>query len=379
MTDSPLKPNLILMTADTVGGVWTYALELARALAPHGIKVMLASMGAPPSYEQRAEAEAISNLMLFESSYKLEWMEDPWHDVVDAGGWLLDLERTLEPDIIHLNGYAHGALNWQSPVLVVAHSCVLSWWKAVKKETAPPSWDRYRNEVTRGLRAAGLVIAPTRATLDVVLEHYGPLPTTKVISNGRDSSLFNRSHKERFILAAGRLWDEAKNLASLDRVASRLAWPVYVAGEQQRPDGGTARPTSVRSLGRLSNSAVAEWMARASIYALPARYEPFGLSILEAALSECALVLGDIESLRENWIGAALFVPPDDADALGDALEQLIRDETRRKAFAARARFRALELTPQRMAAGYLSAYAELMASRKQEQKNIKGRAHCGS
>lgn len=25
------KPHRILMTADTVGGVWTYALELARA------------------------------------------------------------------------------------------------------------------------------------------------------------------------------------------------------------------------------------------------------------------------------------------------------------------------------------------------------------
>ncbi len=33
---------------------------------------------------------------------------------------------------------------------------------------------------------------------------------------------------------------------------------------------------------------------------LPARYEPFGLSVLEAALSGCALVLGDIPSLRES-------------------------------------------------------------------------------
>jgi glycosyltransferase involved in cell wall biosynthesis len=378
MTDTPLKPKLILMTADTVGGVWTYALELARALAPHGIKVRLASFGARPSDEQRAEAEAVSNLRLFESSHKLEWMESPWQDVSAAGEWLLDLERMLEPDVIHLNGYAHGALNWRAPALVVAHSCVLSWWKAVKREAAPASWDRYRLEVTRGLQSAGMVIAPTRAMLDAAMEHYGPLPKTTVIPNGRDSSLFNRSHKESFIFAAGRLWDEAKNIASLERVAPRLTWPVYVAGERKRADRGTARST-VRTLGQISNSAVAGWLGKASIYALPARYEPFGLSVLEAALSECALVVGDIESLRENWTDAAMFVPPDDPHALKDALEQLIRDATLRKAFAERARFRALELTPDRMAAGYLSAYAELMATRKQAQTSIKEMAHCGS
>ena len=29
----------ILMTADTVGGVWTYSIELARSLEEHGVKV----------------------------------------------------------------------------------------------------------------------------------------------------------------------------------------------------------------------------------------------------------------------------------------------------------------------------------------------------
>jgi glycogen synthase len=59
----------------------------------------------------------------------------------------------------------------------------------------------------------------------------------------------------------------------------------------------------------------ADWYARASIYALPARYEPFGLSALEAALSGCALILGDIPSLREVWLEAAPYVSPDDESA----------------------------------------------------------------
>ncbi len=69
---------------------------------------------------------------------------------------------------------------------------------------------------------------------------------------------------------------------------------------------------------------MAGWLGRASIFALPARYEPFGLLPLEAALSGCALVLGDIPSLREVWGDAAWFVPPDDRDALTAAIGSLI-------------------------------------------------------
>ena len=43
------------------------------------------------------------------------------------------------------------------PVLVVGHSCVLSWWEVVKGEPAPHQWSRYAAEVGRGLRAADLV------------------------------------------------------------------------------------------------------------------------------------------------------------------------------------------------------------------------------
>ena len=39
----------ILMTADTVGGVWTYAMDLARALGAEGVEVALATMGSPVS------------------------------------------------------------------------------------------------------------------------------------------------------------------------------------------------------------------------------------------------------------------------------------------------------------------------------------------
>jgi glycosyltransferase involved in cell wall biosynthesis len=287
-------------------------------------------------------------------------MEDPWQEVKQAGHWLLQLEKQFKPDLIHLNNYAHGSLPWRAPTLMVGHSCVLSWWQGVKGEAAPANWDQYRHQVRRGLRSADLVVAPTQAMLTALEKHYGLLPNTKVIANGRDSTLFRPGKKEPFIFAAGRLWDEAKNIMILEQAAPALAWPVYVAGNNQHPTGRMVEFNHLHLLGCLPAQAVSPWFSQASIYALPARYEPFGLSALEAALAGCALVLGDIASLREVWGDAALFVPPDEPKAIEDALQLLIKDAAYRQELAVQARLRALKYSTQYMADSYLAAYREL-------------------
>jgi glycosyltransferase involved in cell wall biosynthesis len=347
------------MTADTMGGVWTHALELAGALKAHGVEVVLATMGRPLARDQREETRALSNVEVCESAFKLEWMDDPWRDVAAAGEWLLALEESVCPSVVHLNGYAHGALPWRSPILVAGHSCVLSWWRAVRGVNAPADWDRYREAVAAGLAGADLVVAPSRAMLEALREFYGPLPAAAVVPNGRRLPPCPKVRKEPLILAAGRLWDEAKNIGALAGVAPELSWPVYVAGEEKAPHGSEIAPGGVQRLGRLSSLELAPWFARASIYALPARYEPFGLSALEAALAGAALVLGDIPSLREVWEDAALYVPPDDPERLKRTLNDLIADPALLAQRSALALHAASRYTPEAMAARYLAAYAE--------------------
>jgi glycogen synthase len=334
----------VLMTADTIGGVWTYALELIHEL--RDVQFALATMGRPLSPTQAAEASDLPNLEVFESGYRLEWMEEPWHDVRAAGRWLLSLEKAFRPDLVHLNGYVHGSLPFEAPKLVVAHSCVLSWWRAVKGEEAPPTWDRYREEVQSGLSAADLVAAPTRAMLDEATHFYGPFKRTAILSNG--SAGVEPGPKEPFVFAAGRMWDEAKNVRALESI--ECAWPIRIAGE------GSA-------LGQLSPEETRAQMARASIYALPARYEPFGLSILEAASAECALVLGDIPSLRENWEGRAFFVDPDDTKGLRSTIDCLIADPALRTRMGKAARERALSLSAERFGRAYRRTYQDLISS----------------
>jgi glycogen(starch) synthase len=354
----------VLMTADTVGGVWTYALELASALSAQGAVVSLATMGAPLTRDQRTEIRGRRGLDVHESTYRLEWMEDPWADVAAAGDWLLALEERLQPDIVHLNGYAHGSLPWLTPTVMVAHSCVLSWWRAVKGGDAPARWDRYRREVARGLRAADVLVAPSRWMLDAAERHHGRARRACVIPNARRPDLFEPAPKEPFVLAAGRVWDEAKNLRCLDRVAARLSWPVKLAGAVEHPDGGRVELGRAEALGHLPPAELAAWLGRAAIYASPALYEPFGLSALEAGLAGCALVLADIPSLREVWGDAAVFVPPQDDDAWAEALNTLARDHGRRAALAVSARRRARSFTPERMARAYRTTYEHARSAR---------------
>jgi glycogen synthase len=177
-------------------------------------------------------------------------------------------------------------------------------------------------------------------------------PCGQVIYNGRNPAHYRCGEKKPLVLTAGRLWDPAKNVAAIAEVASRLPWPCYFAGESGESFGGC------RMLGKLAPAALAAWYADAAVYALPARYEPFGLSVLEAALSGCALVLGDIASLREIWGDAAIFVRDRDIEG---ALQELIRNADLRERMSRLAYERAAYFTSERMAAGYRAAYSSVL------------------
>ncbi len=126
------------------------------------------------------------------------------------------------------------------------------------------------------------------------------------------------------MLAAGRFWDEAKDAATLDRAAAMLDAPLLAAGGLRGPDGAVVRLASARALGPLDEPALAAAFADARVFVSTARYEPFGLAVLEAAQAGLALVLSDIPPFRELWDGAACFVPPGDAVGFAGALAEVL-------------------------------------------------------
>jgi glycosyltransferase involved in cell wall biosynthesis len=325
----------VLMTANSVDGVWPYALTLAGALSRRGVRTSLAvfSGGLPPSL--RAEAWAVPGLQIFEG-----------RDARKAGEWLLSLARVLRPEVVHLNDAVHGALGWPVPAIVVAHHCPCAWGQAP---------DGHGAEMRRGLVGAARVVATSKAMLEVLERHHGPLPTARVVHNARPPSPVRGLEKEPWVLASGSPGDEAANVQVLQAAARTMR--IRVAGEAEHPPGAEPGRSGLQLVGRLGPESMRVAMARAAVYAQPALVDPFGLAALDAALQGCALVLSDLRSLREMWDGAAAFVPPHDGEAWAAELRNLLEDGPRRRRLAEAARTRAGDFRPERQAEEMLRIY----------------------
>ena len=356
MTPSPLT---VLMTVDAVGGVWSYALGLCAALAD--VDFVLATLGPRPLPAQRAALARLDNVTLVENDFRLEWMPGGQTDIAASHRWLEALAARHAVDVVHVNGYAQAKLDCACPRIVVAHSDVLSWWLAAHGAEAAAEWQDYRRQIIGSLRAVDRIVAPSRTVLCDLLQQYGlPLSDALVIPNGIDVEPFAPRPKQPVIMAAGRIWDAAKNLALLDDIAPGLNWPIEIAGATAHPAEGVAHLRNARLLGVLDPEEMRRHLGEAAIFAAPARYEPFGLGILEAAAAGCALVLGDIASLRETWDGAAVFVPAEDKGEWRSALSRLIEDRAERERLGAVARARAGHFTLAHCAARYRALYREL-------------------
>ncbi|UPJ56957.1 glycosyltransferase family 4 protein [Bradyrhizobium sp. 192] len=348
----------LMMTTDTVGGVWTYSRGLASDLAQANVEVTLVTMGPRARADERTQLQR-SRVRLIETDLALEWQDPEGRNVADASRVLAGLEIKLRPDIVHLNSFREASFGWHAPTVLVAHSCVNSWAQACQ-DTAwleQPRWRRYTGRVGAALDEAQAWVCPSQSFHDVISELYRPRSRGTVIWNGIAPGDFV-GRKQDLIFAAGRLWDRAKNIETLAAAARGLVWPVEVAGAADASPSAT-----VSWLGQLSPEAIHTRLRHASIFVSPAKYEPFGLSVLEAAAAGCALVLSDIPTFRELWNGAAVFVDPTDSDALHRALAGLCADRHERSRLQRAAYEHSLTYSQARMTSAYLTLYEGLLTS----------------
>ena len=437
----------VLITSDTVGGVWTYTQELVSGLAARGHRVTLVSFGKLPNPDQTAWMQQLGSVDYRPTEYRLEWMEVAERDIEESRRYLEFLVREVQPDVLHFNQYCYGDINVDVPRIVVAHSDVVSWWVAVHGcEPDDSPWiQRYREHVTTGLRAADMVVAPSRWMLDALTRHYLSPRHGKVIYNGRSPELFDADQpKQDHVLSVGRIWDEGKHVSlllepqsargliaqtiqansandtravyssalphtepssegvaqlspgrqpwvsfphdqspvgtaenspALQRWESRMDKPsprgttevpdILIVGWTQEPGREKkalpACPPNVHLLGPKSQDELRHLYADASIYAATSRYEPFGLSPLEAAFSRCALVMNDIPVFHELWGNSATYFRKDEPADLSRALAQLSNNPELRNRLANKAFLRACQkFTASRMVAEYESAYHQV-------------------
>jgi phosphatidyl-myo-inositol alpha-mannosyltransferase len=365
----------VLMTADAVGGVWQYALDLADGLRRHGVKTTLAVLGPAPSADQQASAEAAGATIIL-TDLPLDWTAGSQGEVAEAGHALARIAAHVKPDIVHLNAPALAAsARFGVPVVAVCHSCVATWWQAVKGGSLPEEFVWRTDLVRQGYAAADRLLAPTLAFAQATAQAYDLPKAPIVVRNGRRAvRADNGASSEPFVFTAGRLWDEGKNFAVIDRAAAHLSVPVIAAGPLQGPNGARIEACNVRALGRVSDMEIAQHLGAQPVFVSVARYEPFGLAVLEAAQAGCPLILSDIPTFRELWGGAALFVQPEDEEALGSAIESLVQDPEARADLGRAARKRADAYTVEAMSAGVLAAYRSVL-SQQSHESSLEGAA----
>lgn len=356
----------ILLTTDTVGGVWDYTCTLARSLDDVGHEVLLAVLGEPGDRRGRLP----TGVEVAARPYRLEWMPDSADDVPESTAWVEELARLWNPDVVHLNQFSPALGSFRVPTLVVAHSDVLSWFGETLGAPAPDEWRRYREGVEQAVRRATLVIAPTGYQSRLLEKHYGRAADGVVPNGIIPPALPHATGPAPLLVSAGRAWDSAKGFRTLDEAAGLLgaeAPPIHLLGPCTSPYGERLEAKHLVAHGAVDREEVDAWLTRANVYVGPSIYEPFGLAPLEAALHGCALVLSDIGSFRELWDGCAEFFPVGDAERLAEILSSLPHDHARVERLARAARRRALaRYTAERMCRQYQSLYSELASARPQ-------------
>lgn len=348
----------LLMTADAVGGVWQYATELATALVPHGVETVLAVVG-----PIAAGTVAPAGVAMIDTGLPLDWLAIDAAAVHDAGTAIAALARQVGADLVQLNSPSLAAARFPCPVVAVAHGCVGTWWDAAEGTALPPDL-AWRAELTRaGLLAADAVVTPSNSYAELVRRRYGLSRPIVTVHNGRTAvAPAERAEMAAHALTVGRLWDRVKNTALLDRVAARLPVPLRAAGAITGPHGETVGAHHLALLGTLSDHALHAELSQRPIFVSAARFEPFGLAVLEAAQAGCALVLADMPTFRELWDGAATFVAGEDEAVWVAAIERLLAAPAERAALAAAARERAGRYTPAATAAAMVRLYDGLLA-----------------
>ena len=344
------------MTTDAVGGVWTYCVDLANGLAARGVETVLAVVGPDASPAQTA---TVSGTSVINTGLPLDWLATSAAEIASTGRALAALSREIQADIVHLSTPAFAANgDFRVPVLGACHSCMSTWWAAVKNGPMPEDF-LWRHAVqAKGLARCDTLLAPSQAFANAVFRAYGKRPG--VALNGRRSPELDGESRDEiaaFAFTAGRLWDDGKNLRILDKAAGLSSLRVKAAGPVEGPGGAVVRTQHVDLMGSLSAEQVRAQLQRRPIFVSTALYEPFGLAVLEAAQAGCPLVLSDIPTFRELWSDAAVFVNPNDADHVAVALRRLSENRRKAAALGVAARSRASRYTVNAMTEATLRAY----------------------
>jgi glycosyltransferase involved in cell wall biosynthesis len=225
--------------------------------------------------------------------------------------------------------------------------------------------DASRRDILRLLRVEPERVRTVYLAAD---ERFRPQPAEAVAAVRRKHAL-----PEHFALYLGG-FDVRKNVPRLLKALTQSEgdWPLVLAGKLPERDSAFfpdprrlvaqwGLGERVRLTGWIEEAEKPALLAAADLFVFPSAYEGFGLPILEAMACATATLTTDVSSLPELAGEAALLVPPNDVHALSQAMSHLMRDESARRALAARGPAQAARFSWATCAAETLESYEGLL------------------
>ena len=276
--------------------------------------------------------------------------------------------RRLRPTVVHthlVHGDAYGAVaSARMPFALVS----------TKHNDDPFRTGPFRFVERAVTRRASRVIAITEALRRFAIQRVG-LPREKVVvvpygldalpEPWAENPAVELPQGARILLCVARLVPQKGvdvAVRALPEIRARHPDAVLVVlGEgPQRP---ALQAEGVHLLGRVGD--VAAWYRRAEVVVHPARWEGFGLALLEAMLAAKPVVASRVSSVPEVVVDGetGLLVPPDDARALAGAVSSFLDDPARAAALGRAGHDRARrEFSVARMRERTLRVYEEALA-----------------
>lgn len=242
-------------------------------------------------------------------------------------------------------------------------------------ELYPPAAVQTQRRLMSSAAKTDVIVTTCEATADEIARVL-PFPRDRIVTaplgvTALPAADLPTPQEAPYLLAVGAMTPR-KGFDVLAAAASRLGpdcprvlivGPDYWgADEQRRAIANADRDGKLELLGPVDDATLAALYGGAAAVCFPSRAEGFGLPCLEAMAAGAPLIASDLPPVREVVGSAAELVPPNDPNALADAIAQLLKDGERRQALADAGRRRAAGFTWQRTADDVVRAYRVALA-----------------
>lgn len=333
------EPHVLHVTQPVEGGVARLVTDLAAAQLAAGLRVTVAC----------PRGGMLTDALHAVGCEVLPWdaTRAPGHRLPDEVWRLTRLVRAVRPDVLHAHSAKAGlaarlAVRGRVPTVFQPHA----WsFEAVDGGMARAAlhWERF------AARWASRVLCVSQAERRTG-ELNGITARWHVVPNGVDTRRLRpegpsaRAAAGPLVVCVGRLCRQKGQdvlLRAWPAVERRLPGArLVLVGDG--PDAGRLRaaaPASVEFAGPARDAA--PWYRAADVVVLPSRWEGMALVPLEAMACGSPVLVTDVDGARESLPPGHLpfcLVPPEDPDALGRALAELLRRGPLRAALGAQGR-----------------------------------------